>query len=70
MNTAELRRQLLQDFADHREGKITNQQARTRAAMARSICETIKIEMAAAQMNRGFEPVVLCAEDRRPALAA
>ena len=68
MNTAELRMMLLRDLADFRAGKMSGAQLRHTCAAVRGVCDTLKIEMAAAAMSRTtFSPVMLT--DDRPSVS-
>lgn len=71
LTTASLRADLLNDLAQLRDGKITVSQARARAAIARSVCDTLKIELAAASLaKQKFEPVLLLDAPRPLGIAA
>jgi hypothetical protein len=57
VNTADLRRDLMADLKSLREGKLTNASIRARAIMARTILQSISVEISAAQLGRHFDPV-------------
>jgi hypothetical protein len=65
--TVDLRRSLLQDLSDLREGKITPHHARSRALVARTIIETIKVEIDLASLKlASLAPVILQEEAEEP----
>ena len=74
--TEDLRKSILQDLTDLREGKINNAQARARAALTRTVIDTISVEIAAANLGRAFDPIRIASmktvgqERPRPRLAS
>jgi hypothetical protein len=62
-DTASLRQSVMQDLQDLRDGRINNATARARAALTRTIIDTVSVEISAAQLGRHFDPVRLDRDD-------
>jgi len=60
--TEDLRKSIMQDLIDLRAGEINNATARARAQVTRTILDTVHVEIAAAQLGRGFAPVLLSSD--------
>jgi hypothetical protein len=63
-DTQELRSDVLQIRQDLRDGKISNQVARTLLFGAKTAVDTLKLEMDAAKLGCDFRPVAMNQEDR------
>jgi hypothetical protein len=63
MTTADLRRIMSEDLAALRAGEITNSSARARAALAKTILQSVSVEIAAAQLGRHFEAIEIVSND-------
>lgn len=64
--TEDLREAMIKLYADIEAGRITNGQARTRAYVAKTIIDTLKVEIAAAALGKTVDAVSFAAADRRP----
>ena len=63
--TEDLRNKMVQLYADIEAGKVTNSQARTRAYVAKTIVDTIKVEITAAALGKSINTVEFNPERQR-----
>ena len=66
--TEDLREAMTKLYKDVEDGTITNSQARTRAYVAKTILDTLKVEIAATALGKTIEPLSFAGEERGPQL--
>ncbi len=68
--TEDLRNAMVKLYDDIEAGKVTNSQARTRAYVAKTIVDTLKVEITAAALGKNIDALAFTQSERQRKLRA